>query len=171
VLTVKIPAGINDGQGVRVAGEGEPAENGSSRGDLHVYVRVRPHPFLERHGQDLLCRVPISFAQATLGARIQVPSLSGPVELTIPPGTQHGQMLRLAGKGLPSLRTKSRGDEVVQVWIEVPRRLSPRQEELLREYAKTEDKSVLPESKGFFEKLADFFSGAGQDGGSKDERS
>lgn len=171
VLNIRIPAGINDGQGVRAAGEGEPSENGSSRGDLHVYVRVKPHPFLERHGQDLLCRVPISFAQAALGSRIEVPSLSGKVELTIPPGTQHGQVFRLAGQGLPSLRSRNRGDEIVQVWVEVPRKLSARQEELLREYAKTEDKSVLPESKGFFEKLAEFFSGSGQDGGSKGERS
>lgn len=170
VLTVRIPAGINDGQGVRAAGEGEPSENGSARGDLHIYVRVRPHPFLERHGQDLLCRVPISFAQAALGAKIEVPTLKGAVELTIPAGTQHGQTFRLSDRGLPSLRSRSRGDEVVQVWIEVPRKLSPRQSELLREYAKTEDQTVLPESKGFFEKLAEFFSG-GQDEGAKDKSS
>jgi molecular chaperone DnaJ len=169
VLTIHIPAGINDGQGVRAAGEGEPSENGSSRGDLHVYVRVRPHPFLERHGQDLVCRVPISFAQAALGAKIEVPSLGGKVELAIPAGAQHGQMFRLSGQGLPSLRSQHRGDEVVQVWVEVPRKLSPRQEELLREYAKTEDKSVSPDSKGFFEKLAQFFSGGGQESGSKGE--
>lgn len=168
VLTVRIPAGINDGQGVRAAGEGEPSENGGARGDLHLYVRIRPHPFLERHGHDLLCRVPISFAQAALGARIEVPTLAGAVELSIPPGTQHGQTFRLTGQGLPSLRSRGRGDEIVQVWIEVPRKLSTRQAELLREYAKTEDKSVLPESRGFFEKLAEFFSG-GQDGGSKGE--
>ncbi|MEP0841636.1 MAG: molecular chaperone DnaJ, partial [Phycisphaerae bacterium] len=161
VLSVKIPAGINDGQGVRVAGEGEPSDNGGARGDLHVYVRVKPHPFLERHGQDLICRVPISFSQAALGARIEVPSLTGPVELTIPAGTQHGQMFRLAGKGLPSVRSRQRGDEIVQVWIEVPRKLSARQEELLREFARTEDKTVLPESKGFFERLGEFFSKGG----------
>lgn len=169
VLTVRIPAGINDGQGVRVAGEGEPSENGSARGDLHVYVRVKPHPFLERHGNDLVCRVPISFAQAALGAKIEVPSLTGRVEVTIPPGTQHGQMFRLAGQGLPALRSRNRGDEIVQVWVEVPRKLSARQEELLREYAKTEDKTVLPESKGFFEKLTEFFSGGGQSEESKGE--
>lgn len=168
VLSVKIPAGISDGQGIRVGGEGEPSDNGSSRGDLHVYVRVKPHPFLERNGQDLVCRVPISFSQAALGAKVEVPSLAGRVEITIPAGTQHGQMFRLAGRGLPSLRSRNCGDEIVQVWIEVPRKLSGRQAELLREYAKTEDVNVMPESKGFFEKLAEFFSG-GETQGSKGE--
>jgi molecular chaperone DnaJ len=158
VLAVRIPAGIGDGQGVRVAGEGELSENGGARGDLHVYVRIKPHPFFERHGQDLLCRVPISFAQAALGARIEVPSLNGRVEVTIAAGTQHGQMFRLAGKGLRSIRSSRPGDEIVQVWVEVPRKLDKKQEQLLREYAATEDHSVLPESKGFFEKLAEFFS-------------
>ena len=167
VLSVRIPGGIGDGQGVRVAGEGEPSEDGARRGDLHVYVRVRPHPFFERHEQDLLCRVPISFAQAVLGAKIEVPSLAGRVELTIPPGTQHGQMFRLAGKGLPTLRGQRRGDEIVQVWVEIPRKLDKGQEQLLREYAASEDQSVLPESKGFFERLAAFFSGSSGNGSVK----
>lgn len=163
VLAVRIPAGISDGQGIRVAGEGELSENGGARGDLHVYVRIQPHPFFERHGQDLLCRVPISFTQAALGARVEVPSLSGRLELVIPPGTQHGQMFRLAGRGLRSVRSPRCGDEIVQVWIEVPRKLNKRQEQLLREFAATEDASVLPESKGFFEKVAEFFSGGPKD--------
>lgn len=158
-LSVQLPAGIQDGQAVRIAGEGEPSENGGVRGDLHVFVRIKPHPFFERHGQDLLCKVPISFTQAALGARIEVPSLTGRVEIKIPAGTQHGQMFRLNGKGLPSLRTNRLGDEIVQVWIEVPKKLNKKQEQLLREYAKSEDKAVLPESKGFFDKLAEFFSG------------
>lgn len=160
VLSVQIPAGIQDGQAVRVAGEGEPSENGGARGDLHVYVRVKPHMFFERHGHDLLCKVPISFTQAALGAKIEVPSLGGRVELKIPAGTQHGQMFRLAGKGLPSLRSSRAGDEIVQVWIEVPKKLNKKQEQLLREYAKSEDKTVLPESKSFFDKLSEFFSGS-----------
>ncbi len=162
VLSVNIPAGIGDGQGIRVAGEGEPGENGS-RGDLHVYVRIKPHPFFERHEQNLVCRVPISFPQAALGAKVEVPTLSGPVEMKIPPGTQHGQVFRLSGKGLPSLRGGRRGDEVVQVWIEVPKKLNKRQEELLREYAASEDRDVLPESKGFLDKLAEFFAGTDDD--------
>ncbi len=160
VLSVRVPAGIEDSQGIRVAGEGEPSENGGARGDLHVYVRVAEHTFFQRRGRDLLCQVPIRFAQAALGAKIEVPTLSGRVEVTVPPGTQHGQMFRLSGKGLPSLRSKHRGDEIVQVWIEVPKKLGKRQEQLLRAYAESEDSSVLPKSKGFFEKLAEFFSGS-----------
>ncbi len=162
-LSVSIPAGISDGEAVRVSGEGEVSENGGSRGDLYLIVRVAPHPFFQRHGQDLLCRVPISFPQAALGARIEVPSLGGRIELSIPPGTQHGQRFRLAGKGLPALRSGRLGDEIVEVWIEVPRKLDRRQEQLLRAYAASEDRSVLPESRGFFEKLAEFFGGR-QDG-------
>ena len=163
VLAVQIPAGIREGQGVRVAGEGEPTEGGGARGDLHVYVRLEQHPFLERRGDDLLCRVPISFAQAALGAKVEVPSLRGQVTLTIPPGTPHGQLFRLGGKGLPRLRSNRRGDEIVQVWIEVPRKLNKKQKQLLREYAASEDESVLPESQGFFDKVAEFFSGSGKE--------
>ena len=169
VLQVKIPAGISDGQGVRVAGEGEPSENGGARGDLHVYVRVKSHPFLERHGRDLVCRVPISFTQAALGAKVEVPSLQGRLRLTIPRGTQHGQMFRMSGQGLPEMRSGRRGDEIVQVWIEVPKKLDARQEELLREYAASEDESVLPESRGFFDKLAELFSGTPDDDAKKDD--
>ena len=125
-------------------------------------MTIRPHPFFERHGQDLLCRVPISFTQAALGARIEVPSLDGKVDLTVPSGSQHGQMFRLPGKGLPSLRSQRRGEEIVQVWIEVPRKLSKEQQQLLRDFARTEDRNVLPETKSFFEKLATFFSGGGK---------
>jgi molecular chaperone DnaJ len=168
VLNVHFPAGIQEGQAVRVSGEGQPGDTGGPRGDLHIYVRIKKHPFFERHGQDLLCRVPISFAQAALGGKFEVPSLSGRIEVTIPAGTQHGQMFRLSGKGLPSLRSGRPGDEIVQVWIEVPKKLTKKQEQLIREYAELEDKSVLPESKGFFDKLADFFSGQKEDTNGKD---
>lgn len=104
--------------------------------------------------------MPISLTQAALGARIEVPSLTGKLEVTIPPGTQYGQMFRLAGKGLRSLRSHRQGDEIVQVWIEVPKKLNKRQEQLLREFAETEDATVLPESKGFFERLAEFLGGS-----------
>ena len=162
-LSVRVPAGVADGQVVRIAGEGEPSEDGASRGDLHLYIRVKQHPFFERHGQDLLCKVPISFPQAALGAKVEVPSLNGRVEVTIPPGTQHGQMFKLSGKGLPSLRSKARGDEIVQVWVEVPTKLNKKQEQLLREYAGSEDQSVLPRSRGFFDKVAEFFAGRAAD--------
>jgi len=159
VVNVQIPAGIHEGQAVRLRGEGEPGEDGSHRGDLHCYVRIAPHPFLERHDNDLVCRMPVSFTQAALGAKVEVPSLTGKAELKIPPGTQHGHVLRLAGLGLPSLRSGRRGDELVQVLVEIPKKMNKAQETLLREFAKTEDRSVMPESKGFFDRLMDYLGG------------
>jgi molecular chaperone DnaJ len=161
IVTIKIPAGVHDGQAVRVRGEGEPGEDGSDRGDLHCYVRVEQHPFFERHENDLVCRMPISFTQASLGASVEVPTLTGKADLIIPPGTQHGQLFRLGGEGLPDLRRGRRGDELVQVLIEIPKKLNKEQQAILRDFAKTEDISVLPESKGFFDKLMDYISGDG----------
>ncbi len=158
IVTVRVPAGIHEGQAVRVRSEGEPGENAADRGDLHCHVRVGPHPFLERHDNDLVCRMPISFTQAALGAIVEAPTLTGKAELKIPPGTQHGQLFRLSGKGLPDLRSGRKGDELVQVLVEIPKSMSKAQESLLREFAKTEDLAVMPESKGFFEKLMDYLS-------------
>ena len=158
VVTVQIPAGIHDGQAVRIRGEGEPGPDGRQRGDLHCYVRVESHPFLERHADDLVCRMPISFTQAALGAKVEVPTLTGKAELKIPPGTQHGQLFRLRGLGLPDIRTRRKGDEIVQVLIEIPKKMDKVQERLLREFAKTEDSRAMPESKGFFDKLMDYVS-------------
>lgn len=155
-VTVEIPAGIHEGQAVQVRGEGEPSPDGASRGDLHCYVRVGGHPLLERHRNDLLCKMPISFTQAALGAKVEVPTLTGKAELKIPAGTQHGQLFRLRDLGLPDLRSGRRGDEIVQVFVEVPRKLNKDQERLLRDFAETEDKVVLPESKGFFDKVVDY---------------
>jgi molecular chaperone DnaJ len=162
VVNVQLPAGIHDGQAVRVRGEGEPGPDGGSRGDLHCYVRVQPHPFLQRHGNDLVCHLPLGFTQATLGTKVEVPTLNGKAEVVIPPGTQHGQLFRLTGLGVPDLRTRRKGDELVQVAIEIPKKINKDQQRLLREFAETEDKSVLPESKGFFEKLMDYLSGGGE---------
>jgi molecular chaperone DnaJ len=157
VVTVKIPPGIHDGQAIRLRGEGEPGEDGSSRGDLHCCVRIEQHPFLQRHGNDLLCELPISFTQAALGAKIEVPTLAGKMEVAIPTGIQHGELLRLAGIGLPDIRTNRRGDQIIRVLIEIPNKLNAKQEELLRQFAATEDKNVLPQSKGFIERLKSFF--------------
>lgn len=159
VVNVDIPAGIQEGQAVRVRGEGEPAGEGGQRGDLHCYVRIEPHPFFERHENHLVCRVPLSFTQAALGAEIEVPTLTGKADLKIKPGTQHGQTYRLAGLGIPDLRSGRRGDELVQVVVEIPKKLSKEQKDLLRKFADTEDKNVLPESKGFFDKLVDYLGG------------
>ena len=157
VLSVPIPPGVHDGQVVRCRGEGEPAENSSIRGDLRCYVRVRPHPFLSRHGNDLVCQVPITYTQAALGANVEVPTLAGKEEITIPPGTQHGDTVRMKGRGLPNARSGRKADQIVQVLIEVPRKLSKKQQQLLRELAEAEDISVLPAKKGFFDKLREHF--------------
>lgn len=160
IVTAEIPAGIHDGQAIRVQGEGEPSADGTSRGDLHCYVRVTEHPFLKRHNNDVICEMPISFTQAALGATVEAPTLEGKVEVKIPPGTQHGQIFRLSGMGLPDLRSRRRGHELVRVLVEIPRKLNKDQKTLLREFAETEDKSVLPESTGFFDRLVNYISGS-----------
>jgi len=157
VVNVKIPAGVREGQGIRVAGEGEPGRNTGPRGDLYCYIRVKPHEFLQRDGNDLIAVVPVSFTQAALGATIDVPSLNGTRGLKIPPGTQYGSVFRIRGEGLPDVRTGKVGDELVQVTVETPAKLNAEQQELLREFAKTENKRVSPHSKSFFEKLKNYF--------------
>lgn len=161
IVTVKVPAGVHEGQVIRLRGEGEPGELGGRRGDLHCYIRVGPHPFLQRHGNELLCEVPVSFTQAALGAKIEVPTLDGRAEVSLAPGTQNGELIRLVKKGLPDIRGGRVGDQVVRVLIEIPRRLNARQEELLREFAKTEDRHVLPESRGFLERVKEFWASLG----------
>jgi len=153
VVNIKIPAGVHEGQGIRVAGEGEPGRGGGPKGDLYCYVRIKPHEFLQRDGNDLIAVVPISFTQAALGTTINVPSLNGTRGLKIPPGTQYGSIFRIKGQGLPNIRTRRTGDQLVQITIETPVKLNAKQEELLREFAKSENKSVSPQSKRFFEKL------------------
>ena len=157
IISIKIPAGVHEGQGIRVAGEGEPGRNGGPRGDLYCYVRVKTHPFLVRDGNDLVAVVPISFTQAALGAMIDVPTLDSTRQFRIPPGTQHGNIFRIKGQGLPDLRTHRNGDELIRVMVEIPKKLTGEQEQLLRTFAETEDKNVMPESKNFFEKLKKHF--------------
>ncbi len=157
VVNVKIPAGVHEGQAIRVAGEGEPGRSGGPRGDLYCYVRIKPHEFLQRDGNNVVAVVPISFTEAALGTEIEVPSLNGAKHLKIAPGTQYGSIFRIKGQGLPDIRSGRNGDELIQVIIETPARLNSKQQELLREFAKTEDKSVYPQSRGFFEKLKRYF--------------
>lgn len=157
VVNIKIPAGVHEGQGIRVANEGEPGRKGGPRGDLYCYVRVKPHEFLQRDGNDLIAVVPISFTQAALGATIDVPSLNGTRALKIPPSTQYASIFRIKGQGLPDMRTGRTGDQLVQITIETPTKLNAKQQELLREFAKTENKTVSPKSKSFFEKLKKHF--------------
>ncbi len=147
-LTVKIPAGIHDGQVVRVQGEGEPPPQETSaagegiRGDLHVVVRVQDHEQFEREGDDLMYAAPIAFTQLALGAVVQVPTLDGIAEVSIPAGTQHGELFRVSGAGLPNLRSSRRGDLIVIVQLVVPKKLNEAQRKLLAEYATTESVEV-----------------------------
>lgn len=164
-LNVRIPAGVRDGQAVRVQGEGEPpapdiSPNGQGiRGDLHVVVRVRSHDRFEREGDDLLVALPVSFAQAALGTELRIDTLDGEATLSIPSGTQHGALFRIDGRGLPNLRNGRRGDLVVIIQLIVPRKLSEKQQELLRSYAETEEIDVKPASPSFWEKIKDAVTG------------
>jgi molecular chaperone DnaJ len=134
--TVKLPPGTRDGQIRMVPHEGEPGRRGGPSGDLHVVVRIRPHPLLSRDGDDLLCELPVSISQAALGAVVGVPTLEGQVRMRIPEGTQSGRMLRLRGKGVPRQSGGGRGDQLVKVMVETPIQLSPRQRELLEALAR-----------------------------------
>jgi molecular chaperone DnaJ len=158
-VTVKIPAGVHEGQAVRLAGEGEPGEGGGPSGDLHCYIAIKPHPVFSRHNNDIVCQVPVSFTQASLGGRIEVPTLKGKEELEVPAGTQHGEVFKLKGKGLPDLRSSRTGDELVQILIEIPKKLNEKQKQLLCEFAETEDVHHLPQRKGFMDKLRDMLKG------------
>jgi molecular chaperone DnaJ len=154
---VQIPAGVDDGMRVRITGEGEPSPNGGPPGDCYCFISVLPHPLFERDGQNLVCRVPITFAQAALGTTLEVPTLEGRGELEVPAGTQSGAVFKLGGKGMPDPRRRGLGDLLVQVIIEVPRKLSKEEETLLRELAELERKHVAPERKSFFAKVKEYF--------------
>jgi len=158
-LDVTVPAGIDDGRQMILQGEGEPGTPGAPRGDLYVDVHVKPHPMFERQGNHLICRVPITYTQAALGAEIDIPLLAGKDTLKIPAGTQPNHMFRLKGKGLPELRSGYLGDLHVEVKIEVPKKLSEQQEELLRQLAELENTEVTPHRKSWFEQLKEYFTG------------
>lgn len=153
-VTIKIPAGVHEGQAVRIAGEGEAGEAGGPSGDLHVYIAVQQHNLFSRHNDDLVCQVPISFVQAALGASIEVPTLKGTDKLDIPSGTQHGEIVKLKGKGLPNVRSGRTGDQIVQLLIEIPKKLTDKQKQLLKEFEGTEEDSpAMPQKKSFVDKL------------------
>lgn len=154
-IKVKIPAGIDNGQTLRLGGKGEAGYRGGPPGDLLVGVRVKPHEFFTREGQNVIFEVPISFVQATLGDEIEVPTLDGKVNLRIPEGTQPGKILRMRNKGIPHLRGSGRGDQLVHVKVLTPQKLNPKQKELLREFAKAGGADMPDETKGFFERIKD----------------
>ncbi|MEK7467762.1 MAG: molecular chaperone DnaJ [Planctomycetota bacterium] len=156
-VKVAIPAGIDTNTRIRVPGEGEPSLAGGGRGDLFVDVTVKPHSIFEREGTTLFCEVPISFSQAALGAEIEVATLDEKVTLKVPRSTPSGQLFRIRGKGLPDVEGGRQGDMVVRVVIEVPKSLTKEQEDLLREFAKTEKVEVKPRKKSLLDKIKDIF--------------
>ncbi|HWP33970.1 MAG TPA: molecular chaperone DnaJ [Thermodesulfobacteriota bacterium] len=156
-LSVKIPAGVETGTRLKLTGEGERGLRGGPPGDLYVVVTVREHPFFVRQGDDVVCEVPVSMVQAALGTTIEVPTLDGKVPLKIPAGTQSGQVFRLKGKGIPRLSGPGRGDQHVVVKVETPTRLTPKQRQLLEEFARASSEETNPLSKGFWDKVKELF--------------
>lgn len=154
-LTVQVPGGVDNGTRLRLEAEGEPGLQGGPPGDLYVVLRVKPHPFFERQGDDIICTVPISFPQAALGAEIDIPTLNGTEKVRIPRGTQTGKVLTIPGAGVASLRSRRKGDLLVQVFVKTPTELTPEQEDILRQFAELTDTEVKPKGKGFFERLKD----------------
>ncbi len=137
-VSIKIPAGVDTGSRLRLTGEGGAGASGAPPGDLYVFISVKPHEFFVRQETNVICKIPITFVQAALGDKITVPSLEGEEELKIPKGTQYGDIFRLPGQGIPSLRTGRRGDQIIQIDIKTPTGLNKKQEELLKEFASIE---------------------------------
>ena len=161
MLSVSIPAGVEDGTRIRLASEGEAGFRGGPSGDLYIFLSIRPHEFFQRDGSDLFCRVPVSMTTAALGGEIEVPTIDGKkARVALPDGTQTGKQFRLKGKGMPVLRTAQHGDMYIQVSVETPVNLTRRQKELLKEFDQ-EAKDNSPQSEGFFAKARAFWEGFG----------
>lgn len=158
-VKVKIPAGVDTGNRLRLRGEGEAGTRGGPPGDLYVYIRVRPDPVFQRDGDNVICEVPVSFTQAALGAEIEVPTLEGNTRIKVQEGTQSGTILRLRGKGIPNLHGHGRGDLHYRIKVLTPTKLTEKQKEILREFARLygEDVTKQEKDKGFFEKVKDAF--------------
>ncbi|MGW9332476.1 molecular chaperone DnaJ [Bosea sp. NPDC055594] len=161
-LSVNIPAGVEDGTRIRLAGEGEAGLRGGPAGDLYIFLSIKPHAIFQRDGADLFCRVPIGLTSAALGGEIEVPTLNGEkARVKIPEGTQTGKQFRLKGKGMSVLRSRDSGDLYIQVLVETPQKLTARQRELLLEFERESSGATHPESAGFFGRVKDFLGGLG----------
>jgi molecular chaperone DnaJ len=156
-ITLKIPPGVDTGVRLRSSGNGEAGIHGGAAGDLHIVLHVQPHEIFQRDGDDLLCEVPISFAQAALGAEMEVPTLGAPVTVKIPPGTQNGAVFRLKGRGVKSVQGYGQGDLLARVQVEIPTRLNAEQKAKLEEFARLCDERVHPMSKSFFDRAKGLF--------------
>ena len=161
-LSVNVPAGVEDGTRIRLASEGEAGTRGGAAGDLYIFLAIKPHPFFQRDGADLYCRVPISMVQAAVGGEFTARTLDGgDAKVRIPEGAQSGRQLRLRGKGMPALRSRDFGDLYIQLNVETPQNLTRRQRELLAEFDAESSHKTQPESSGFFTKMKEFFGGVG----------
>jgi molecular chaperone DnaJ len=161
-LQVSIPAGVEDGTRIRLAGEGEAGSRGGPTGDLYIFLSIKPHEFFQRDGADIFCRVPIAMTTAALGGDIEVPTLDGSrVKMPVPAGTETGKQFRLKSKGMPVLRSKAQGDMYIQVEVETPKHLTRRQRELLEEFVRESKAENNPHSAGFFSRVKEFFEGKG----------
>jgi molecular chaperone DnaJ len=161
-LSVNIPAGVEDGTRIRLAGEGEAGVRGGPPGDLYIFLSIGAHPFFQREGADLHCRVPVSMVTASLGGEFEVPTIDGGKnKVKVPEGTQSGRRFRLAGKGMPVLRSRQSGDMYVQVVVETPQKLTKKQRELLAEFERLSSNETQPESSGFLGKVKEFLDGLG----------
>lgn len=158
-IHVKIPAGVDDGQQIRIAGKGEPGENGGPAGDLYIVFRVKEHEFFRRDGDDIYCEIPCTFPQVALGDEIEVPTLYGKVKLRIPPGTQTGTSFRLRDKGAPNVRGYGRGDQHVKIRVVTPKKLNEEQKQLLRRFAELGGAAVDEEQDNFFSRMKRAFKG------------
>ena len=157
-IGVSIPAGVEDGTRIRYQGEGDAGRHGGPSGDLYIVLRVRPHKFFEREGNDLHCVIPISFPQAALGAELTVTTLDGETKLKVPEGTQSGQQFRIRGKGVPHLNEYGRGDLIAQIVVRTPTKLNKAQKEMLRELGQTVTVENTPTSRSILEKVKEMFS-------------
>jgi len=156
-LNLKVPPGVDNGSRLKLRGEGEAGLAGGPSGDLYVVISVAEHPLFTRQGKDIVCELPVSFTQLALGAEVEVPTLEDKAKVKIPSGTQTGAVFRLKGKGIPDLQGYGRGDELVRVHVDVPRKLSARQRELLQEYARNGGEEVSPVNKGFLDRVREMF--------------
>jgi molecular chaperone DnaJ len=156
-ISVKIPPGVETGSRLRVTGEGETGFNGGPSGDLYVVLTVQEHPQFVREGDNILCEVPITFIKAILGGKVEAPTIKGATVVKIPPGTQDGKIFRLKGLGFPNLRGYGIGDELVKIKVEIPTKLTPKQKELLEEYAKASGEPIEADSGKLFEKVKNLF--------------
>ena len=156
-LEVSIPAGVDDGMRVRLTNEGEPGNAGGRPGDCYCFIHVRSHKLFHRDGQNLILQMPITYTQAALGCEMEVPTLSGAENLTVPRGTQSGAVFKIAGKGMPHPQGGRPGSLMVQTFIETPKKISSEQEQLLRQLAELEQIEVLPERKNFLDRIKEYF--------------